>query len=105
MTFDELGFFDDSFESANCGIEALEMTDLEQHVFSLRGCDELAGFTDVCGEGFLHQHVDARIDEIPRDLIMQPGRHRYADARHPAEQTSIIRKCRGAERRANFGDA
>jgi hypothetical protein len=71
------------FQSANCGIEALEMTDLEQHVFSLRSRDELAASTMFAVRGFFHQHVDARIDEIPRDLIMQPGRYSNANALRP----------------------
>src|ERR1044071_3825543 len=68
MALDKLGLSYDPFKAANCGVEALEMSDLKQYVFFLGGGDELAGFTDACGERLFHQHIDARIDEIARDL-------------------------------------
>src|SRR5882672_8520144 len=60
------------------GIEALQMSDL-QNRFAFRGsCDHLVGLGKRSRDGFLNQHVDARCKQAAGDFAVRLGRDRQA---------------------------
>src|SRR5690606_10775972 len=57
------------------GVESFDVANHQAHAGAMCSINHLASFGHRTGDGLLHENVDAAIDGLEHDLVMQPGRH------------------------------
>ena len=90
MRLDEPGALDNCAHRAHGGIEALQVTDLQDLPVPGRGPDKTVGFLEGISDRLLHQNVDTFIQKLLSDLAVKRGRSRDTYGVHLAEELPVI---------------
>ena len=70
--------------------EALDMADLEHPFARLGELGERIRARNTVGDRLFDENMEAALDQLPRDVVMQRRRHGDADRIHPADQAAIV---------------
>ena len=75
VCLEEHGAVEVGLDGGNGGIEALEVSDLQDALFSAGQIDQGVGFLDGGGDGFFDEQVDARMEEFCGNLGVRRRGH------------------------------
>src|SRR5437773_9631271 len=90
MRLDEPGALDNCAHRAHGGIEALQVTDLQDLPVPGRGPDKTVGFLEGISDRLLHKTLATLIRKLLSDLAVNLGRGRDPYAVHFAEDLPVF---------------
>ena len=82
---------DHSEQLAEGGVEALNVTDLQQLAGQLRRPNQIGRLLLGGGDRFFNQNVQPSLEGSQSHLVVQQGGHRNADGLHLPQQVAVIR--------------